>query len=64
MIKIPETQDFSINVRLKSGELFENKNITNSPMGEHERWISFWEDGKIRVYPCQDVEYYELIPNK
>jgi len=62
MIKVPETQHFLINVKLKSGEFFESKDITNSPMGEHERWVSFWEHDKIRAYPACDVEYYELIP--
>lgn len=64
MIKDPKTEDFSINVKLKTGEFFENKDVTNAPMGEHERWISFWENGRIRAYPYQDVEYYELIPNE
>jgi hypothetical protein len=31
--------------------LFERKDITNQPMGEHEGWISFWHDNKIMVYP-------------
>lgn len=62
MIIMPETQNFSINVKLKTGELFKNKDITNTPMGEHERWVSFWHNGNVRAYPYQDVEYYELIP--
>ena len=61
MFKMPETQQFVINVKLKSGEFFEQKDITNSPMGEHETWVSFWHEGKIRAYPSIDIEYYELV---
>jgi hypothetical protein len=64
MIKMPESDQFVINVKLKNGELFRQKDITNAPMGEHERWVSFWNDGKIRAYPAEDVKYYELVPVK
>lgn len=62
MIRVPETDQILINVKLKSGELFEGKDMTNQPMGEHERWVSFWHDDRIRVYPMRDIEYWELIP--
>jgi len=62
MIKNSNAKNFTITVKLKNGELFENKDITASPMGDHERWVSFWNDDKIRAYPAVDVEYYELIP--
>jgi len=63
MIRIPETTEFSINVKLKSGDLFKNKDVTDNPFGDYEKIVSFWEGDKIRVYPLQDVEYYELIPD-
>lgn len=50
-----------VNVKLKSGELFEGKDTTSSPMGKYERCIGFWHDGKIRMYSLRDVEYVEFV---
>ncbi len=64
MIRIPENRQLLMNVKLKSGEMFENKDITDSPFGEHERLVCFWNGDKIRVYPMHDIEYLELVPQK
>jgi len=64
MIKDPITDNITINVKLKSGEEFLNKNVTSAPMGEEERNISFWiDDKKIRTYSLRDVEYFEFVEN-
>ena len=64
MIRDPETDVLCINVKLKSGELFKNKDITSKPLGDNERIISFWNDGKVRAYPLKDIEYFELVPEE
>lgn len=52
-------ENILINVKLKSGEFFEKMDISSAPLGQNERMVSFWIDGKIRVYPMCDVEYFE-----
>ena len=64
MIRDPETDVFTINVKLKTGEFFTDKDIPNNPNGDQERMISFWHEDKLRVYPLENVEYYELVPEK
>jgi len=64
MIRDLKTNNLLISVKLKSGKLFEYKDIPSNPIGEHERIISFWNNGKIRAYPLHDIEYYEIIPQE
>lgn len=64
MIRNADSNNLSINVKLKTGELFENKDIPSSPYGQHETIVSFWKGAVIRVYPLVDIEYYELVPQK
>lgn len=61
MIKSPQTNQFKINVLLKNGEYYENKDITERPFGGRELVVSFWHENKIRLYSLQDVEYCELV---
>ena len=61
MIKVPEGMEISINVFLKNGEKYLGKDITNQPLGEHEKLVSFWHEGKIRTYPIRQVEYFEFV---
>jgi hypothetical protein len=63
MIRDPEMNNLVISVKLKSGKLYEYKDISSKPMGDYERTVSFWHNGKIRAYPLQDIEYYEIIPH-
>lgn len=64
MIRELKTKEFSINVKLKSGAFFENRDIPNSPFGEYERMVSFWHNDKLRVYSIEEVEFCELIPEE
>jgi hypothetical protein len=64
MIRDTDSNNFTINIKLKTGELFENKDIPSSPCGQHETIVSFWIGAVIRVYPLVDIEYYELVPQK
>lgn len=57
------TGQFKMNIRLKSGMYFEGMNISNEPLASSDYIVSFWYEGAIRIYPLQDVEYYELIPD-
>lgn len=62
MIRMPDMKrNVSITVKLKNGEIYKNKDITNQPFGEHNIVVSFWHDDKLRAYPIDDVEYYELF---
>jgi len=64
MLKTVKTRQFLLNVKIKNGRLFEAKDIPTSFLSDHERWIAFWHNGRIRAYPIQDVEYYELVPQE
>ena len=62
MIKEPETSQFKMNVKLKSGEYFKNKDVTPEPFGDDAQMVSFWQNDKIiRIYPLKDIEYCELV---
>lgn len=64
MIKqIQELDKITINVKLKSGELFTNKDIPNMLFGSNETYVAFWHNDRIRIYPLEEVEYVEMIPN-
>ena len=62
MIKSLDTDNIVITVKLKNGELFENRDVPTSPFGDHEAVVSFWNECKLMVYPISDVEYVEIIP--
>lgn len=64
MIVDPETTQFKVNVKLKDGNLFSNHDIPSIPISDHERIFSFWVGNKIRTYPINDIEYFELIPQE
>ena len=63
MIKNIQDQDeIVISVKLKNGDHFINRDIPVDPFGL-EGWISFWtEEGTVRSYPLESVEYYEFVP--
>lgn len=64
MIRIPDPEsEFSINVKLKTGETFTNKDIPTRFMEEGSRVLCFWEGDALRCYPLEDVEYFVLIPS-
>jgi hypothetical protein len=62
MIKDLDCTDIQLTVKLKNGELFENKDVPPSPFGEHEKVVSFWHEDVLRSYPMSSVEYVEIIP--
>jgi hypothetical protein len=61
MVRDPETDVLSVNVILKNGTEFRNKDITEHPFGQ-EGMVAFWHEDRIRCYPLQDVAYVELVP--
>ena len=64
MIRLPEVNSFKINVKLKDGTMFSGKDTIYKPFGESEKLISFWIDDVIRIYPMEQVNYIELIPEE
>jgi hypothetical protein len=64
MVKDPDSSNLTINVKLKTGELFENKDMPSNPLGNHETIVSFWVGNVIRVYPLTNIEYYEFVLHK
>lgn len=64
MIRMPETDEFTINVKLKTGTEFLKRDVTNQPFGDHGNVVSFWHGDAIRMYPLVDVEYVEVVPEK
>lgn len=62
MIRNPENhENLTLNVFLKNGEEFLGKDATNQPLGDNERVVSFWNDGKLVVYPMEQVDHIEMI---
>ncbi len=60
MIKNLKNQEvMKINVYLRDGSKFIGKDITNQPMGEHDRIISFWDGNIIKIYPLDLVQRFE-----
>lgn len=53
-------ENMVVTVKLKTGHIFRDKDITSGFSGNTERVISFWHNDSVRVYPLQDIEYYEL----
>lgn len=62
MIREPKNlQNMKINVTLKDGNFFRNKDIPPQPFGNHERMVSFWLGDVLRSYPMSEVEYVEFV---
>ena len=63
MVKLPtNTENISLNVFLKNGEIYVGKDITNQPLGEHDRVVSFWRDeNTVVTYPLEQVERFEFV---
>lgn len=64
MVKNPTSEDMSINVFLKNGEEFTNRDIPQAPFGEFEKVVYFWDNGKLVMYPISQVSKIELVFNK
>lgn len=61
MVKEPDSSsDVKINVFLKDGRSFLDRDIPARVFGEFERVVSFWEADKVVVFPMRDVERIEL----
>ena len=62
MIKVPENENnLELNVFLKNGKTFLNKDVPNQPMGKNERVVSFWNDDRLMVYPMEQIDHIEII---
>ena len=61
MVRMPKTQNFKINVFLKNGDCFNDKDIPNQPFGEDGRVVSFWDEDRLIVFPMDEIFCVELI---
>ncbi len=60
MIREPKNENcVKINVYLKSGETFIDKDIPANLMGNNDQIISFWYGNILRLYPLSEVKYFE-----
>lgn len=64
MIRDIDTDQFKINVKLKTGHSFEGMDMPPNPTGQYDRIVSFWYNGKMRCYPLGEVEFFEFVPDK
>lgn len=61
MVRTPiETLNITISVFLKNGTSFIDKDIPNSLFGQHESFVSFWDEDSIVVYPLDQVQYVQM----
>lgn len=62
MIIIPENfENIKLNIFLKNGEVFKNKDTTNQPLGENEKVVGFWHNKKLKIYPMEQIDHIEMI---
>lgn len=54
-----EMQEMKMNVYLKTGEVFMDKDIPPIPVSGHERTLSFWEGDTLVCYPMEQVLKFE-----
>lgn len=64
MLKNPTSEDMSINVFLKNGEEFLNRDVPQALFGEVEKVVCFWDNDKLGVYAMSQVSKIELVFNK
>lgn len=57
-------ENLKVNVFLKNGKSFLDKDITLKPLGEYERIISFWDDGAVKCIPIERVSCFEFYEKK
>jgi hypothetical protein len=63
MIKAAEMlgdiHDMKMNVFLKTGEVFMDKDFPPIPVSTHERTLSFWDGDTLVCYPMEQVLKFE-----
>ncbi len=61
MVRLLGSDNMKINIYLKTGGVFLDRDVTNHPFGEYERVVSFWLGDKIVCYPLDAVDHWELF---
>jgi hypothetical protein len=65
MIRQPKNEEScTINVFLKDGTSYLNKDITEKPISENEMLVGFWHEEKVRTYPMEQVYFIEFCFNE
>ena len=54
--KVENTESLSVSVYLKNGAVYTRCDVTDKLMGEHERFISFWYEDSILIFPLERVK--------
>ena len=49
-----------INVKLKNGDEYLDKDVPETPLGQHDRIVSFWHQGSVRIIPMAEVQHVDL----
>lgn len=63
MIKdLTDFENLSMNVMMKDGTKFEGMDIPSRPLGDNEKFVTFWIGDVVRMYPVAEVAYVELVP--
>ncbi|RLI66867.1 MAG: hypothetical protein DRO67_00395 [Candidatus Asgardarchaeum californiense] len=52
-----------ITVVLRDGYVYERKDIPEAPLGDGEKYVSFWDDDHIKIIPLDLVDHIKLHEN-
>ncbi len=64
MIKLPENEEsMKISIFLRNGKQLIERDITQSPFGDNERFVGCWSNDRnvIEVFPMSQIEKIELV---
>ena len=65
MIRQPENEEnCTINVYLKNGESYTDKDIPEFPISENGMLVKFWHDDKLIVIPMPEVKHIQFCFNE
>ena len=53
-----------INVYLKDGDAYLNKDIPQQPFGDNDKYVAFWDNDKLKVFPFEMVACIELFEDE
>ena len=55
-----DAHGMTVSVFLNNGTVYQYKDVPESPFGDNERYIAFWHEEKIMVFPMEQVEHIEF----
>lgn len=54
---VQNINSMTISVMTKDGKYFSRADVPESPFGEHERVVSFWDGNNLKVIPMENVKH-------